>query len=255
MIKAIFFDVDGTLLWNEKNIVPESARRSLRRLQEKGIQCVVATGRHKQILKMLPVGDIDFDGYILLTGQLCFDKEGNVLGGNPLKGKAKDLVVQMFREKTIPLMLLEQDRWYINFVNDAVRSAHKAVVTPVPNVGEYDGGEIYQAIAYVSTKDALVGLEEDCKLTRWNGQAVDIISKEGGKVSGIQTYLKSTGIRLEETMAFGDGENDVDMLEFAGLSVCMGNGAPEAKAVADYVTDSVGEDGIEKALIHFGLLD
>jgi hydroxymethylpyrimidine pyrophosphatase-like HAD family hydrolase len=56
-------------------------------------------------------------------------------------------------------------------------------------------------------------------------------------------------------MAFGDGENDVDMLEFAGLSVCMGNGAPEAKAVADYVTDSVGEDGIEKALIHFGLLD
>ena len=55
-------------------------------------------------------------------------------------------------------------------------------------------------------------------------------------------------------MAFGDGENDISMLEFAGIGVAMGNAGDEVKAIADYVTDSVDDDGIEKALVHFGLI-
>ena len=56
-------------------------------------------------------------------------------------------------------------------------------------------------------------------------------------------------------MAFGDGENDIEMLRFVGVGVAMGNGGDAVKAAADYVTDAVDEDGIAKALRHFGLID
>ena len=58
-----------------------------------------------------------------------------------------------------------------------------------------------------------------------------------------------------EIMAFGDGENDMDMLRFAGIGVAMGNASDMVKAAADYVTDTVDENGIEDALRHFGLID
>ena len=68
-------------------------------------------------------------------------------------------------------------------------------------------------------------------------------------------YLDENGLKREEIMAFGDGENDIDMLKFAGIGVAMGNASDEVKAAADYVTDSVDADGIAKALKHFGLID
>ena len=59
----------------------------------------------------------------------------------------------------------------------------------------------------------------------------------------------------EEIMAFGDAENDIDMLEYAGIGIAMGNGDDGVKAVADFVTRDIDEDGIAYALKHFGLID
>ena len=73
-------------------------------------------------------------------------------------------------------------------------------------------------------------------------------------MAGIKRYLELTGIKREEIIAFGDAENDLDMLRFAGIGVAMGNGAEEVKAAADYVTADIDDDGIEKALKHFQLI-
>ena len=67
-------------------------------------------------------------------------------------------------------------------------------------------------------------------------------------MSGIKEYLKKNNIKKSETMAFGDGENDIDMLEFVQIGIAMGNASDNVKKYADFVTDSVDEDGIEKAL-------
>ena len=83
---------------------------------------------------------------------------------------------------------------------------------------------------------------------------MDIISEGGGKVFGIQKYLEYLDIRKEEIMAFGDAQNDVEMLQYAAIGVAMGNAKPEVQAIADYVTASVDDDGIEKALKHFELI-
>ncbi len=67
-------------------------------------------------------------------------------------------------------------------------------------------------------------------------------------------FLDQNGIDRSETMAFGDGENDIAMLEYVGIGVAMGNGKEAVKEAADYVTDTVEDHGIEKALKHFGLI-
>ena len=80
---------------------------------------------------------------------------------------------------------------------------------------------------------------------------MDLIAKGGGKSSAILRLLDKMGILPEETIAFGDGENDMGMLELAGIGVAMGNAEEQVRKIADYVTSDIDEDGLEKALKHF----
>lgn len=192
MIKAIFFDVDGTLISHTKKNVPKSTRNALASLFEKRILRVLATGRHTLELDLLPINDIRFDAYITLNGQLCLDQEGNVISGNPIVGQSKERIIQLFQEKNIPIMIVEKDDMYINFVNQSVEIAQKAISTPVPDIKEYSGHEIFQAIAFIEKgKEGLLQKQmPDCKVTRWNEHAVDIISASGGKRMGIIKFLE-----------------------------------------------------------------
>lgn len=256
MIKAAFFDVDGTLLSHKTKQVPQSARTAIEKLKAAGIKCIVATGRQIKEMQKLPVGDISFDGYITLNGQLLLDEQKNVLFGTPLVGKAKDYLLRLFNEKIIPALLVEVEDVYLNFEDERVYLVQEAISSAVPPLGEYSGRDIYQVCAYLNKEDEalLEPIADDCVMTRWNLGGMDIIAKGGGKVTGIKRYLEANGISPEETIAFGDGENDMDMLTFAGIGVAMGNAWDNVKACADYVTDDIDDDGIEKALKHFGLI-
>ena len=79
--------------------------------------------------------------------------------------------------------------------------------------------------------------------------------ESGGKVSGMRFFLEREGIPARDTIAFGDAENDIDMLEYAGVGVAMGNAQECVKRIADYVTSSVDEDGIEKALRFYEIIE
>ena len=83
---------------------------------------------------------------------------------------------------------------------------------------------------------------------------MDLTTKAGGKEKGIRALCEAMGISVEETIAFGDGANDRKMLEMAGIGVAMGNALEEVKQSADYITDTVEEDGLAKALHHFCLI-
>ena len=92
------------------------------------------------------------------------------------------------------------------------------------------------------------------KTTRWHPHFLDVIPPTGGKDRGLDAILDHFGIPLEESMAFGDGENDLSMLVHAGIGVAMGTASDMVKAQADYAAPSVDEDGVARALEHFGLL-
>lgn len=70
----------------------------------------------------------------------------------------------------------------------------------------------------------------------------------------MEKYLSYVGATREDAIAFGDGPNDMDMIEYAKIGVCMGNGREELKRIADFVTKDIDEDGIEYAMLRLGLI-
>lgn len=258
MIRAVFFDVDGTLLSHKSGQVPESARRSLYRLREKGIKVFLSTGRHMIELRKLPVADLEFDGYVTLNGQLCLDSQQKKVFHMPYLWEETQALVKLFLEKEVPLALVEEQRIYINFVNDCVCQVQKEISTPTPVISTYQGAPLYQATAFLGKeRERFLSdkLPKSCALARWNPGGVDVISSQGGKVMGIQHFQQEFSLAPEECMAFGDAENDMDMLRYAGIGVAMGNADFQVKNASDYVTADADEDGIERALQKFGILE
>lgn len=256
MVKVIFFDIDGTLVSHVKKEVTPSARAAIKKLREKGIKCVMCTGRHILETEELPIRDVEFDAYITLVGQLCLDGEKNVVAAFPFPAEDRQRMVELFHTMRYPMQLVGKDGMYINFINRRVEEVQNEISTSLPPLGRYGGEEVYQVVAYLDKEEEaeLTHILGGCYVTRWNRRAIDILPGGGGKILGIKAYLEATGVDVSETMAFGDGENDAEMLRFAGIGVAMGNAEEVTKKSADYVTAHIDDDGVEKALIHLGLI-
>ena len=256
-IKAVFFDVDGTLLSIEENKVPDSTIQALQKLRRHGIKIVVATARHIHELEEMPVQSIPFDSYITLGGQIICDADHKMYAGTPIDRGEMEILAQIFSTKKIPFVMFNEKGDYINFVNDTVIETQAQFNDDVPEISEYKGEDVYLIMAFVTEqqKHLLDDLLDECSITSWSETGIDIIPKQGGKITGIRIYLDRNGIDRSQTMAFGDGENDIEMLEYVGIGIAMGNGSDAVKAAADYITDTVENNGIEKALKHFGLIE
>ena len=258
MIKAVFFDIDGTVLSHRTNTVPLSTRLALDALRERGILTFIATGRHLSMLQqMAPLEGLHFDGTISLNGQYCCSDDG-IISHCPIEKSSIAALLDYLKAEPHPCMLVEEDRMYINFHNALVEKVHAAIHSPMPAIGDLDRGytvPVYQAIVYMSDENlAKLPPLPGIRLTRWSLGGADVIPACGGKAAGIAKVLAHYGLDSSETMAFGDGENDVDMFGAVGLAVAMGNACEAAKAAADHVTDDIDEGGIANALKHFGVL-
>ncbi|MBR0092962.1 MAG: Cof-type HAD-IIB family hydrolase [Lachnospiraceae bacterium] len=256
-IRVMFFDVDGTLLSHTTGKVPESTVQAFEEIRAKGIRTVIATGRDIGELEKLPVLDaLPFDGYLTLNGNICLDENKKMFAGNEIDPGEVEILVQIFKAGRLPFVLIGEHERYINKVDDIVIETQLATHGTIPEIGEYKGEKIYQCLAFVNaeTRQKLDDLLDQCIITSWNETGIDIIARTGGKAAGIRKFLDQHQLMRSQSMAFGDGENDLSMIKFAGIGVAMGNATQKLKAVADYVTASVDDDGIAKAMRHFGLI-
>ncbi len=255
MIKAIFFDIDGTLLYGDKG-VPKKEIEDLRILKEKGIKIVVCTGRAINEVKPLGLDRYHFDGYIALNGQTIFDSEYNLVSEHLFDSADLNKLLKHFNDKEFVIGLSGEDGLYVNYVDDKVKLENKILNISLPNVGEYHGEKIYSAIAYCDDdkKEMLKNELSNSSITYWNSYGIDIFKKDGGKGKGIREYLLLNGIDIKDTMAFGDSENDIEMLKTVNIGVAMGNGIEELKKVSDFVTLDLYLDGIDYALRRFGVI-
>ena len=255
--KAVFFDIDGTLLSHKTNSVPASALEAIRQLRKQGIPVFLATGRHRSHLESLPpLRELEYDGAVSLNGGYCYDARGRIFH-NPICREDIAALLSWLDANPTPCGFTEEDRTYVNFYNDRVHQVHDAIHTPLLPLGDLRRGldfPIYQILLYLYPEDPVPPCMSHTRTTRWFTGGVDIIPAEGGKALGIQAVLDHYGIDKSETMAFGDGDNDLDMFDAVGFSVAMGNAVPQLIAAADYVTADVDDDGIAKALKHFGLI-
>lgn len=256
MIKAIFFDIDGTLVPINSKKLPPSTKQSIEALRAKGIKTIIATGRYQSDIRNMPVMETKFDGYLTLNGQVCLDEDLHMYSGFPIPKADTEVLTTMFTTNKIPFIMISADRRYINYVNDTVIDVQASTNGPIPEIGQYHDEDIYQVCAFVNEhqKAVLSSIMDECNITSWHDLGVDIIPRGGGKHVGIKRYMEANGLKPEDIMAFGDGENDIEMLKLAGIGVAMGNASDEVKAAADYVTDGVDADGVEHALKHFGLI-
>ena len=252
MIKAVFFDIDGTLLSHSMNGVSGKTMQALNALREQGIKVIICTGRHALEMEELGLFSLPADGYILLNGQIVMNEKHEIIASTPFTGETKETLVRMFREKKIPIVIMEENDIYISFVNDYVREAQAAVHTSVAPEGEYTGNDIYMCMGYFNEyPDTVIpGVQR----ASWYDGADDLIPENVSKADGMKEWLDHYGIDVSDTMAFGDGDNDAEMISYAGTGIAMGNASERAKAFADYITADIDEEGVYKALVRFGLL-
>ena len=257
MIKAIFLDVDGTLFSHTIHGIPASARSALAEIRRRGTLVFIASGRHPLALRRLNLGDFPYDGYVTLTGHLCYDGAWRPVSRTPLPEADTRLLVRAFNEHRYPIALFHEDDAYMNYADDLVLRMMAAVSSPPPPLSEYLGKPVYSGALYVPREEAerFAAQLPGCRLSAWHPSGFDIISRGVGKVRGIEAVMDRFGLKREEIAVFGDGDNDVEMISFAGVGVAMGNGTPAARAAADFVTAAVDEDGLAKALCRLGLLD
>lgn len=251
MIKAIFFDIDGTLIQHGATHMPESTINSLKQMKEMGIKLFVATGRpinttgHVQAM-------FDFDGYVTANGQYCVNKQGLIHEQYIPKSSLLE-IIPYIEENKIPVVFASLERSYINKYNKKEYDAS----WPIVDLNDIVDEKIVQIMAYIQEEqdDDFLAHLPGCKTARWTPAFADIIPSDGGKEAGIDHVLRHYGISLDEAMCFGDGGNDITMLRHVPNSVAMGNAEQKVKDAASYVTSHISEDGIYNALKHFGVLE
>ena len=257
MIKAVFFDIDGTLLSFDTHKIPQSTYSAIEKLREKGIKIYVASGRPKFLLDSIK--DIEFDGYITLNGSYVFENK-EVYINNSLSNPELKKISKWNEEYDYPFVFMSSNGWFASKIDDSVIEICNHLEVNLPEVKSIENAydmEIYQLMGYFPA-DLDNYLQEnvftECSLTRWHPLFCDIVHKDNDKREGILKILEVNNIDISESMAFGDGGNDISMLKVVGLGVAMGNANDSVKSVADYITESVDDDGILKALEHFKVI-
>lgn len=262
MVKAVFFDVDGTLFSFATHKIPQSAIFALEQLRRKGIKLFISTGRYPADLRDL-LKDMShlFDGFITLSGQYCYDPQGCVLHDQSLDKRDLITLADYVKDRDIACGFMELDYYYYNRVNEAIHKMNQflgdtVVMRPVDSTDRVRTHKTYQLNIFLppEREDEILRLLPHCKSARWCPYFTDVMPIDGGKAAGIRHVLAHYGISPDECMSFGDGGNDAEMLRYTGIGVAMGNAGDEARQAADYITDDVDSDGILNALKHFGVL-
>lgn len=258
MIKAIFFDIDGTLVSFNTHVVPQSTIESLNILRKQGIKIFIATGRHLSAINNL--GDLQFDGYVTINGGYCIAGTQEVIYKHSICSEDVEALLEyMETTETFPCAFVQENQVIMNYTDEAVEQVFQLLNFPAPPclpLSELKGKEVYQLISFFREhkEERILKVIPHCESTRWNPLFTDVVPVGSSKSIGIDKMLEHFDIALDECMAFGDGGNDITMLRHAGIGVAMGNAGEEVKQSADYVTDTVDEDGIFKALKHFNIL-
>ena len=259
--KWIFFDIDGTL-WDEKQRIPDSTVRTIRALRENGHKCFICSGRARGNMQAKHLFDIGFDGVVAACGNFV-ELDGEVLYNHLLPEDVVRRTIEVTRRCNMPVVLEgPKDHWisekgfesdpYIDYLYELLGDAAH------PLRGYEEGiemnkfsADIFPDTDYETIKRELGDVYD---FLEHEGIVVEMIPKGTGKATGIKWLCEHLGIPVEDTYAVGDSVNDLDMLQFVGHSIAMGNGTQVAKDAAEYVTTGLWEDGIQKAMEHYGLV-
>ena len=260
MIKALFFDIDGTLVSFNTHKIAQSTIDGLNIAKERGIKIFISTGRPLSFINNL--GDIEhlIDGYITTNGSYNFMGK-SVISMHSIPKEEVLTLVNYLNKHEYPAILVGTD-------NTAVIN-HKPIVDRIVidtlNITNIDFSitaetvlqqDILQITPFITQEqqDIIMPQIPHCASERWHPEFIDTVNKQASKGKALSDIVAYNDLLISETMAFGDGGNDISMLLKAGVGVAMGNANDNVKAMANYVTSSTDDDGIYKALKQFEVI-
>lgn len=274
--KVIFLDIDGTLTEPGRNEPPESAVEAVRRARSAGNYVFLCTGRSYGM--MSPLLAYGFDGVVASAGGyiLFGDK---VIYDSPLTEHQKCLAMDVLKENGIYRTIECRDRAY---TDEGFKDFLRAHISEYGNsellrwreqieksmnilpMGEYGGQPVYKLVVMSPSVEALEkagdALKSDFQMCIQDGGGErgfvngEVINRKVNKGTAVELVCEYLKIPLSDSVGFGDSMNDKEMLETAGLSMCMENGNPKLKKIVDDICPSVTEDGIWKAFQKYHLM-
>lgn len=262
--KLLFFDIDGTLIDYHIgiNTISPDTIATLDALKENGHDIFLATGRCKCFITE-GVMFYPFSGYVTCNGGYVEYRDRPVYKA-VVPAEAIKATVDLSNQHHFNFYFEANDKIYVRDRNDPKHQvfAKKWGMKDETIIDDFDPEEIetYIGMIIINEKsdeklvvDALSPYFDVQRHRDWF--SFDLTLKTTSKGIGIIKLVEALGYQVEDTIAFGDGRNDVEMLESVGLGIAMRNSMEEALAAADYITGSVKEEGITEACRHFGLID
>lgn len=262
-IKLITIDIDDTLVNTAKQVTPR-VKAALQEVTAQGVKVVLTTGRPlpgvQEYLDELGLNHQDDQYAITYNGGVVQTTNGEELGGKELAYSDYLRLREVADELGAYLQVETIDAAYTSAKEINYWASRENFLIKMPliikPVDEMDPNDHYVKFMFIgdeadidSWRDALpADVKEAYYIVKSTPQHLEFMHKDATKGSGLLTLAAKLGIDRSETMALGDQQNDVTMIEAAGLGVAMGNAVPEVKAVADVETTTQNADGVGVAV-------
>ncbi len=264
MIKLVATDIDGTIL-NENGDCSNGVRNCITNMQEKGIKVVIVTGRMyagaKQVAEKLNLKDaiVSYQGGLIKKN--CVSNETLYETCIPLED-AK-LVLDWAKQNNIHINLYVNDVLYVENNNEIIQRYAKRqnLEYKVCNFNDLELENINKILAInYNDADIVTSWVNECQKTfphlyiiKSTPYFCEFSTKKATKACAVQFLKGYYNINDNEVLAIGDQDNDIELLKAGGISIAMGNGTEKLKKYADYITDTVENDGFVKAMEKFVL--
>ena len=259
---VIFFDIDGTIVDEASQIIPSSTVEAISALRQQGHTPIINTGRPYSHLDPR-VRAMPFAGWVCSGGMEGY-VNGQWLQKLHMSPELSRQVIQTVRECRMQVIFEVEGGFLLDGdLSTCPRVVHETAQMVKKGFSVWQTSQVSdpQIIKFVtfdgpdSRRAEFVAFMQQYFLCidRGNGM-MEFVQKGCSKAAGMELMLQHLGAAKEDTYAIGDSTNDVTMFRIAGHAICMGNGMDEAKAEAEYITDTVLNDGIAKALQHYDLI-
>ena len=257
-IKIIFFDIDDTLRNSKTGFIPSTIPTAFKQLRDKGILTGIATGRG--IFGVVPeIKALKPDFFVTLNGAYIEDKKGNVIYSNKIAKDKVEEYITWTKEVGIDYGLVGSHAAKLSRRTEMISQAIDPIYPDLEvDPDFYQKEDIYQMWTFEEQGDDLVlpeSLASTLRMVRWHEHSSDVVPISGSKAAGVAKVVDQLGLKPENVMVFGDGLNDLELFDYAGISVAMGVSHEKIKEKADYITKTLEEDGIFDALEGFGMVE